>query len=500
MNVPRVCLTPFRNGRSLASGLLAATLLTLLSSAALAQTTNRLAAPLAAGPSQGHTPRAVMSGQATLTQAYDQGRMLRLTFALTPPHLDQERQLIDELHNKKSPEFHKFLTADQWNSRFAPSTDDEEAVVNWAQSQGFTVTHRYASRLLVDVEAPVNTIEKALNIKINNYQMAGKTYFANDHDPELPGSLTHVIQSVMGLDSFLQMRPANVGAKVPLGPRPDYIAGPVVGTPQSNHSDGSTEKLAEAMKQSRIKLAKQQAPGAQITNGAYDPSDIYSSQAYNLSGLQELGHCCNPTNNSGSSTPTSSIAIGSFGDVNFADVAGFHAQYPYIAYNLTKVPVDGGYTCASGGDGNCLEVTMDTEWSTAMANSFGGYGNTAHVFIYEAANFYDMADLYNQMLEDGNARVTSLSWGCEENACFDGSSMNSMDNIFTAMVGQGWTLLAASGDNGATAGCGDGDAVLYPAVDPNFVAAGGTDLSLNGDSTFSSEVAWTGLYVQWRLQ
>jgi kumamolisin len=70
--------------------------------------------------------------------------------------------------------------------------------------------------------------------------------------------------------------------------------------------------------------------------------------------------------------------------------------------------------------------------------------------------------------------------------------MDTDHGIFNWMVGQGMTLVAASGDQGATAGCGAAVAVQYPASDPNIVGAGGTTLFLNYDSTFNSQVAYSG--------
>lgn len=488
MNVFRKHLTNLRNGRSCGSFLASTLFLLLASRGAFAQ----VSATVGNRP-MSHTPAQVLDGRAQLTQAYDPEKKLRLTIALTPQHQDQQRLLIDQLHDKKSPEFHKFLTADEWNARFAPSADDEEAVVNWAQSQGLTITHRYKSRLLVDVEASVSTIEKALNVTINNYQMNGQTYFANDRDPQLPSALSNVVQSIMGMNSFIQLRPAVTGSKATLPPRPDYVPGPVAGRPEALFkADGSKEKLAAAIQVSSEKKAaraKAQASGSpQITNGYYDPTDIYSSEAYNLNALDNLGHCCNPNGNP-DSPPEASIAIASYGDVNGSDLQGFHNQYPYIAWEDWKIAVDGGYSCV-GYDDNCLEVTMDTEWSSAWANSFGSLHNTAQVFVYEGANFGDMADLYTQMMEDGHARVTSTSWGCEE-ACF-GDATPTLDGIWSSMVAQGWTLIASAGDNGATGGCGDADALIFPGSDPNFVSAGGNNLSLDSNSNFISEVAWTG--------
>ena len=488
VNAYRTCLANLRNSRTRASLFLAATLFMM---GAPKGATAQVSATIGSR-TMTHTPAQVLDGRARLTQTYDPSKKLRLTIGLASQHPDQQRELLDQLHDKKSSLFHKFLTADEWNARFAPSVEDEQAVVDWAQSQGLTITHRYKSRLLVDVEAPVATIEKALNLTINNYQMNGQTYFGNDRDPQIPSALTNVVQSIMGMNSFIQLRPAVAGSKGTLPPRPDYVPGPAVGDLQPMfHAEGNKDKLAAAMKVSADKKARAKANttgGPQITNGYYDPTDVYSSQAYNLNGLDSLGHCCNPTGDA-DSPPEASIAIASYGDVNGSDLTGFHNLYPYLAEEPYKVSIDGGYSCV-GYDDNCLEVTMDTEWSEAWANSFGSEHNTARVYVYEAASFGDMADLYTAMMEQGYARVTSTSWGCEE-ACF-GDGTATLDGIWSSMVAQGWTLIASAGDNGATGGCGDGDALIFPGSDPNFISAGGNDLSLDSNSNFVSEGAWQG--------
>src|SRR5271167_787085 len=110
------------------------------------------------------TPAAVKNGKAQLLGPYDPSQKLRLVFGLQPPHLQEEEEFLRQLQDRESPLFHKYLSAEEWNARFAPSAQDEQAVVGWATSQGFTITQRYANRLLVDVEAPVAVIEQAFQV------------------------------------------------------------------------------------------------------------------------------------------------------------------------------------------------------------------------------------------------------------------------------------------------------------------------------------------------
>jgi hypothetical protein len=169
-------------------------------------------------------------------------------------------------------------------------------------------------------------------------------------------------------------------------------------------------------------------------------------------------------------------------------MAGFQGQYPYLAYHFQEFNIDGTPSCCDG------EGTMDLEWSTAMSNSFGSFVDTAMVYLYDGVNpnFSTFNDIWNQMLSDGNARTMSTSWGCQELGCYDSGDMNTADSIFSSMIGQGWTLIAASGDQGAAAGCGAATAIQFPSGDPNVVAAGGTTLSLFSGPIYNSEVAWSG--------
>ena len=148
------------------------------------------------------TPRQVLQGTAKLIKPYDPASKLRLAISIKAPQMAAEEKFLQELQDRTSPNFKKYLTPEQWNARFAPSVQDEQSVVDWATSQGLTVTGRYPNRLMVNVEGTVDAIQKAFNITINSYDVNGATEFSIDRDPVIPGNLAGVFQYVDGLNSI----------------------------------------------------------------------------------------------------------------------------------------------------------------------------------------------------------------------------------------------------------------------------------------------------------
>ena len=423
----------------------------------------------------GQPAAAVLNGSAQVAGPYDPNQMMRLVFALQPPHPDEEKQFVRDVQTKGSPVFHQFLTPSQWNARFAPAPQDEQAIVDWAQSQGLTVTNRYPNRLIVNVEAPAGIIQTALKININNYRIGSETFYSNDRNPTLPANLQSIIQAVMGLNSLAVLQPASFGAKAS---PPVYVPGPLVTRGPSFHADASAPKGLT------VPL---------ITQNAFDPSDIYNSNAYNYAPLNTLSKCCNPLGNPSGPPPETSIGIATAYDINLSDLNGFQAQYPYLAPNVNQVFIGGAVSCPGSNPTCNLETTLDIEWSTATSNSFNTRIDSAAIWAYQGSDALNSTfiTIFNQMLKDDYVRVVSTSWGCNEN-CYGTSGINAADSAFLQMVGQGWTVVAASGDNGAADGCGPADAVNYPASDPNVVAVGGTTLQWYTNGTYDSEVGWTG--------
>ena len=311
------------------------------------------------------------------------------------------------------------------------------------------------------------TIERAFGVQLRDYRTNDGTFYSNDSEPKLPGSISPYVHSIDGLNDIQQMR-TMADAVQPASPR--FVAGPAV-------APGPTIQ--------RNATAKAPAPQPDLTNGFYDPQDIYSPGVYDYAALQRQGHCCNPTHVSTGSPAQTSIAIATFGTQASSDFTGFHNAFPYLAQNITEYYIDGTPTTSD------FEGTMDAEWSLATSNSFGSYLDTAHVYLYDGANTNNATytDIYNQMLNDNRARVFSTSWSCTEWTGCTSDTMETRSGIFSSMAAQGWTLVTASGDRGAYDDCHD-VMVSYPASDPNVLGVGGTWLQLNASDQWLAETAW----------
>jgi hypothetical protein len=450
-------------------------------SAATAQTRPKDGGPTAPAvtPFKSQTPQSVRDHTAKLVGRLNPAQKLRVAFGLVPRDQAGQQRLIAALQDKHSPQFHQYLTAAQWNARFAPTAASEAKVLSFAKSQGLTVTHRYPNRLLVDVEGTAAQLESAFHITLNNYSVNGKTFFSNASDPVLPDSLKSIVSSVDGLNNV--DRVVSASGTTDTTTMSPYSAGPVQQLHTALHKNGSNAAYVKAMKQ------KAAVPTA--APGNYDPTDIYSSQAYAEDALHKQSNCCNPFHNPSNGSPAqSSIAIATAGSHFLStDMAGWNAAFPYIAYNINEYYIDGTPSSAD------YEGTMDTEWATSLANSFGCYCDTAHIYLYSGVNaqFSTFDDIYNSILTNNTAKVVSSSWGCAEFYCTPDGTMNTDHNIFVAMTAQGFTMVNSSGDRGGYADCNSAHkSVSFPASDPQWLAIGATNLELAAGPVYQSQTAW----------
>jgi len=297
-----------------------------------------------------HVPLAVRNGAAPLVSNLDTQKHLKLALSLQPRNQAELDQLLRDLQDPKSPQYHQYLSVEQFTARFAPTQADYDTVVAWAEANGLTVTATAANRRLVDVEGPVETINRAFKVKMGNYAhpSENRTFFAADREPT-PVGLSVPLLHISGLDNF-RLPHTHYSKKSSATPIPHGGSGP---------------------------------------GGEFLPSDMRTAY-YGSGSLTGSGQ---------------TVGIFSFDGYVSNDISVYYSNTGMSS----SVPVSN--VLVSGFDGKCGHVGSscdDGEQILDIVNVIGMAPGLTKVLFYEGDS---ATDILNKMASDNQAKVLSCSWG-----------------------------------------------------------------------------------------
>jgi trimeric autotransporter adhesin len=101
-----------------------------------------------------------------------------------------------------SPNYHKWLTPEDFGKRFGVADSDVQTVTSYLSSQGMRVGRVYGNRMAIEVGASAGQIRSTFKTEIHAYSVAGKTYYANNSSPQIPSALNRVVSGFASLNSF----------------------------------------------------------------------------------------------------------------------------------------------------------------------------------------------------------------------------------------------------------------------------------------------------------
>lgn len=185
----------------------------VVASAALAAGTLGLS-PIADAAAQGHQLPGSVPSWATAAQRVGTshaGTKVDFRVYLAPRGGDAAAQYALAASTPGNKLYHKFLTPQQFNARYAPSGSTVAAVKQWLTSQGFKVTAVPGNSRYVEATGTVGKAAQAFHTSFSQYQVDGKTLRANNRPLVVPGSLTGV-EGVIGLDQSLALAHSNASA------------------------------------------------------------------------------------------------------------------------------------------------------------------------------------------------------------------------------------------------------------------------------------------------
>lgn len=350
-----------------------------------------------------------------------------------PPEQEQAmEQLIDQLHDPQSPNFHKWLAADQIAQAYGPAQEDIDKVRLWLESHGFTVNLVYSGRVLIDFSGTAGQVRVALHTEIHHLSVNGREHIGNMSDPQIPAALAPVVVGIVSLHDFMPhtMRKAHADYTFRSGGVPTQAVVP---------ADLATIYDFNP-------LFKEGITGRGQTIVVIEDSDLYSSKDW--------------------TTFRSTFGLTQYSSGSLTTV---HPEPPGDVNNC----FDPGVNSDDG------EAIADAEWASAAAPNaaieVAACGDTS-------VTFGGLIAMQNLLERAKPPSIMSISYGeCEaENGAASNAAFNS---VYQQAVMEGVSVFVAAGDEGA-ASCDSGASaashgigVSAYASTPYNVAVGGTDFS-----------------------
>ena len=348
---------------------------------------------------------------------------------------DQEQALetyIDQLEDAKSPNYHRWLTAQEFGEKYGVVASDLATITAWLKSHGFTVNRVYQSGTSIDFSGNAGQVREAFHTEIHNLDVNGAAHIANMSDPQIPAALAPVVVGVVSLNDF---RPHAMNH-----PRTSYTFSGCDDVTSGNCYAVVPADLATIYNLNPLFAAGYSGQGQTIV--VLEDTDLYK--------------------NSNSDWNT------------FRSVFGLASAYPQGS--LTEVHPG---NCQDPGVNDAdSEAAIDVEWSSAAAPSaaieMASCADTATTF----GGFIALANLLNGGTPPA---IVSISYG-ESEAELGASQNKYINGLYQQAVTEGMSVFVSAGDSGAAGSesqtaeaASHGIAVSGFASTPYNVAMGGTD-------------------------
>jgi len=352
------------------------------------------------------------------------------------------QNLLADQQNPKSASYRKWLTPEEYGTRFGISDSDLAKVTAWLTSHGFVVDKVGKGDNFVRVSGTHAQLQQALHTTLHQYKIGNEIHYANVSNPMIPAALAPVISDFHGLND---MKPKPLHTIIPKlatqnkGEKAWHVV-PLPGAPSS----GVTPEFEWQYNDSSYHLL---SPGDFAT--IYNVQPVYDT--YDGTGQ--------------------TIAVVGESDILPRDVDAFRAAFglPPTKINVFYDGPNPGLDYTSEN-----EADLDVQWSGAIAKNA-----TIDLVVSQ-----DVTNAIIYAVDNDLAPVLSISWGeCE---LYLGTSGNALiSELYKQAASQGITVIAAAGDS-ASAGCDigapfsmDGLSVSGLASTPYNVAVGGTDFPVN---------------------
>src|SRR5262249_11554079 len=125
-----------------------------------------------------------------------------MMFKPTPEQQDALNALLNEQQDPSSPNYHRWLTPEEFGDRFGMSAAELTRVTTWLQDRGFTLHELPASRNWVAFTATARQMQEAFHLQVHEYFVNGETHYAAANEPLVPAEFANRVLGFRSLHNF----------------------------------------------------------------------------------------------------------------------------------------------------------------------------------------------------------------------------------------------------------------------------------------------------------
>jgi Pro-kumamolisin, activation domain/Bacterial Ig-like domain (group 1) len=401
-------------------------------------------------------------------------QLVTITIVLKRDRETAFQQYLRGLYDPHSRNYRHFLTQSEIVNRFGPSQKSYDHVLGYLRANGFELVERSANHLTLVARGTRAAARRAFDVRITDYRIGERVFFANDRDPAVPADIAPHVLSIGGMSNLAQPRnthDAIVKAFCAVIAQLDGLnAFSLTISPCLNDcppTSGATDATCNACK-------------AKYINTKY--KDCLTEKKIDIG------------NNGKTKDPGSWLALDGTGQTvglvefdtfQMSDVSDYLNLFPTIPANIANVSqinVDGGATPGPNQD----EVLLDIDSVLTIAPG-------AKVVVYDApftGAGTSFQSILNQMVSD-DVSIISNSWAyCEDQTSL--ADVQSIDTIFQNAAASNISVFNGTGDSGSTCLDGSANTIAVPGDSPNAIAVGGSSLTNAPGYVYGSETWWDG--------
>jgi subtilase family serine protease len=368
---------------------------------------------LTAGSASAASPKSAIVGPE------DQNKQISVTVWLNLHNKATLDDMVKDMYDESSPNYHHFLTKEQYQSQFAPSAEDAAQVRSFLASHNLKVTSTDKMNHFVVAQGRVGDAQAAFNVKINRAMVNGAVHRVTSSEPAVSGSASTVVAAVTGL-SDLNYR-ANVSPAV------DRDTGkPYAGLPLTAAGANGLFFSADCLRppETQVFTTNGSTPIATYTGNRYgadinSPAPNLPSCGYDTAEIQQAYGLTSPIANGLDGTNQTIMIVDAFGsNTILADANAFSANNglpPLTSANFQIFTPNGASETTCSATNGCIagnwqfETTLDVEWAHSLAPGAN------IVLVVTADNTFTNLDIGNLFaIENGFGNQLSNSFGIPE--------------------------------------------------------------------------------------